>query len=247
MALSLGIREGEALGLRWQDVDLDERIVRIRVQLQLNPLTKELELVELKSSRSRRSINLPDFAVRALREHRTRQLEERLRVGEAWTDWKGAGLVFTSELGMPISGPRDLRRLLTKLRNAAELPALRFHDTRHTCATLLLVQGVSERVVMEILGHTDLKHDPAVHPRPTAAPSGRRGRARHRAQSRRRRARVSGFRDFGCHFGCQAAGADAGILSGQTAVERPNAQKPSVRAQRPGLSDAVRPIRDGAQ
>jgi integrase len=156
VALALGIREGEALGLRWQDVDLDERIVRIRVQLQYNPQTKVLELVELKSPKSRRSINLPDFGVRALREHRTRQIEERLRAGEAWEDWQGAGLVFTSELGAPIPA-RNILRELAKLRETAKLPGLRFHDTRHTCATLLLAQGVSEKVVMEILGHTNLQ------------------------------------------------------------------------------------------
>jgi len=156
VALALGIREGEALGLRWQDVDLDDRIVRIRVQLQYNPQTKVLELVELKSPKSRRSINLPDFGVRALREHRTRQLEERLRVGEAWEDWQGAGLVFTSEFGAPIPA-RNILRKLAKLRETAGLPGLRFHDTRHTCATLLLAQGVSEKVVMEILGHTNLQ------------------------------------------------------------------------------------------
>lgn len=155
VALALGIREGEALGLRWRDVDLDGRVAHIRVQLQYNPYTKVLELVDLKSAQSRRSINLPDFAVRALRDHRTRQLEERLRFGEAWTDWQGAGLVFTDELGMAIPA-RNILRELAKLREVAKLPGLRFHDTRHTCATLLLAQGVSEKVVMEILGHTNL-------------------------------------------------------------------------------------------
>ena len=155
VALSLGIREGEVLGLRWRDIDLDNRFVRIRVQLQLNEQTRVLELVELKSSRSRRSINLPDFAVRTLREHRTRQLEERLKAGEAWHDWQGAGLVFTDELGGAIPA-RNMLRIFDKLRTAAELPELRFHDTRHTCATFLLLQGVSERVVMEILGHSNL-------------------------------------------------------------------------------------------
>ncbi len=156
VALALGIREGEALGLRWQDLELDERVARIRVQLQLNPQTNTLELVELKSVKARRSINLPDFAVRTLREHRARQNTERLRAGEAWTDWQGAGLVFTNEVGMPIHA-REVRRELAKLRETAKLPGLRFHDTRHTCATLLLAQGVPERVVMEILGHTNLR------------------------------------------------------------------------------------------
>ena len=155
VALALGIREGEALGLCWPDIDLDEKVVRIRWQLQINHDTKELELVEVKSPKSRRMINLPDFALRALREHRTRQLEERLRVGEAWEDWKGVGLVFTTELGGPIAA-RNMLRDFHCLRETAGLPDLRFHDTRHTCATFLLAQGVPERVVMEILGHTNL-------------------------------------------------------------------------------------------
>lgn len=156
VALSLGIREGEALGLRWQDIDLDERIVQIRVQLQWNTRTKVLELVELKSAKARRSINLPDFAVQSLRAHRARQNAERLRIGEAWTDWQGAGLVFTHEDGGAIPA-RNMLRDFHKLREAAGLPQLRFHDTRHTCATLLLVQGVPERVVMEILGHSNIR------------------------------------------------------------------------------------------
>ena len=155
VALALGIREGEALGLRWQDVDLDGRVVRIRKQLQVNPQTRILELVDVKSTRSRRSINLLDFAIRALRDHRARQLEDRLRAGEAWQDWQGAGLVFTDERGGAIPA-RNMLRMFDKLRTAAGLPGLRFHDTRHTCATFLLVQGVSERVVMEILGHSSL-------------------------------------------------------------------------------------------
>lgn len=156
VALALGIRQGEALGLCWADVDLDGRTVRIRWQLQRNLETHELELVEVKSAKSRRTINLPDFALRALREHKARQNTERLRLGEAWTDWKKVGLVFAMEDGRAISA-RDMLRDFHRLREAAELPDLRFHDTRHTCATFLLAQGVPERVVMEILGHTNLK------------------------------------------------------------------------------------------
>lgn len=154
VALSLGIREGEALGLRRQDVDLDVRQVRVRVQLQRNRATKRYQLVPLKTPKSRRDLTLPEFAVRAFRAQFARQAEDRLRAGEAWQDWEGAGLVFADELGGPLSA-RRVRGELAKLRAAAGLPGLRFHDTRHTCATFMLAQGVPEHVTMAILGHTN--------------------------------------------------------------------------------------------
>jgi len=92
------------------------------------------------------------FAVAALREHRVRQLEERLRLGDAWTDW---GLVFPSTVGTPLEGSNVSKHFIRLLERAG-LPRRRFHDMRHTCATLLLLQEVPDRVVMEILGHSQL-------------------------------------------------------------------------------------------
>ena len=148
VALAIGLRQGEALGLRWQDVDLDAGILRIRHALQR--IDGKLVLVEPKTMRSRRTIQLPSLAVGALREHRVRQSAERALVGEEWND---QDFVFTSQLGRPLHGATVTHRF-QKLLAAAGLPRQRFHDLRHGCATLLLAQGVSARVVMDVLGHS---------------------------------------------------------------------------------------------
>lgn len=150
VALALGLRQGEALGLRWEDVDLDRATLRVRAQLQR--IDGKLRLTEPKSKRSRRLVSLPAFAVDALREHRVRQLQERLLAGSRWQDH---GLVFPSTIGTPM----DARNLVTqyhRLLEQAGLPRKRFHDLRHTCATLLLIQGEDLNVVKEVLGHSQI-------------------------------------------------------------------------------------------
>src|SRR5262249_40590509 len=143
-------RQGEALGLRWDDIDLDGGSLTVRAALQR--INGKLQLVEPKTKRSRRTIPLPQVAVNALRAHRVRQLEERLLAGDRWRDW---GLVFCTPKGTPHDA-RNVTRRFQKLLGQTELPHQRFHDLRHTCATLLLVQGVPARVVMEILGHSQI-------------------------------------------------------------------------------------------
>ena len=154
VALAVGLRQGEALGLRWVDVDLDADVLHIRHALQA--INGQLVLVDPKTTRSRRSIQLPSLAVDALRAHRTRQAAERTRVGEAWSD---QGFVFTSQLGRPLHGATVTHRF-QQLLAAAGLPRQRFHDLRHGCATLLLAQGVSPRVVMDVLGHSAITLTP---------------------------------------------------------------------------------------
>ena len=109
-----------------------------------------LRFVEPKSAQSRRVVTLSKAAVAALREHRKRQLEERLQAGEYWQE---QDLAFTTALGSPID-PRNLIRDFHRLRVRAGLPRLRFHDLRHGCATLLLAQGVHPKLVQELLGHS---------------------------------------------------------------------------------------------
>jgi integrase len=150
VVLALGLRQGEALGLRWEDVDLDSR--RLVVANALQRVNGKLALVPPKTRRSRRTIHLPESAIAALRAHKVRQVEERLLAGGRWRD---TSHVFTTTIGTPLSGPNVTKRFQRQLA-AAGLPRLRFHDLRHSCATLLLVQGVPARVIMEILGHSSI-------------------------------------------------------------------------------------------
>jgi integrase len=151
VALTLGLRQGEALGLHWEDVDLEAGLLRVRWQVQR--IGGKLTVRELKTKRSRRTLPLPPFAVAALREHRARQLAERLQAG---SDWQDRGLVFTTPTGGPLDA-QGVIRTFRRLRGSVEgLPIFTFHDTRRTCSSLLTAQGVHPRVVMEILGHTKI-------------------------------------------------------------------------------------------
>jgi len=150
VALALGLRKGEALGLRWEDVDFDSAQLSVRYSMQR--IDGKLQLVETKTKRSRRTISMPDSVVSALRQHRARQLQERLLAGGKWQD---TGLVFTTTIGTPIDGRKVSGHFKAILKEAG-LPQKRFHDLRHTCASLLLAQGVHPRVVMDILGHSTI-------------------------------------------------------------------------------------------
>jgi integrase len=137
------------LGLPWREVDLDRR--ELRVSQALQRVDHALILVPPKSERSRRVLPLPPFLVDALRAHRVRQLEEQL----AAPAWRDTGLVFTSGTGAPLD-ERNVTRIFQRFLATADLPRVRFHDLRHSCASLLLAQGVAPRVVMEILGHSQI-------------------------------------------------------------------------------------------
>jgi integrase len=152
VALGVGLRQGEILGLAWSDLDFDAATVTVRHALQR--VEGRLELVEPKSVTSRRVVALPSFVLDSLRSHRTRQLEDQLLAGSRWHD-DGRGLVFTTSVGTPMDGIAVTRRFQAVLA-AAGLPRQRFHDLRHACASLLLAQGVAPRVVMETLGHSQI-------------------------------------------------------------------------------------------
>jgi integrase len=145
VALAVGLRQGEALGLRWSDVDLEDGLIHVRQQLQR--LSGSLQLVPLKTAKSRRTVALPASIVTKLREHRGRQLKERPAIGD--------GYVFATVDGAPLDAHNVLRAFKAVL-SAAGLPDKRFHDLRHSCATLLLVQGTPIRIVMDLLGHSQI-------------------------------------------------------------------------------------------
>lgn len=152
VALSLGLRQGEALGLRWNDIDLDVGRLTVNQSAQRLP-GAGIQFDGPKTDRSRRTIALPPTATAALRAHRTRQMRERLLAG---MHWRETGLVFTSRIGTPLE-PRNVFRDFKRVLAKAGLPSsIRFHDLRHSCASLLLAQGANLRVIMELLGHSQI-------------------------------------------------------------------------------------------
>jgi integrase len=151
LAISLGLRQGEALGLTWRDVDLDRGLIRIRQALQYRP-GDGLRLVQPKTPKSRRSVPLPQSVTAALKRHQLDQLAERDKAGEFWEDW---GLVFATGFGTPLS-PRNDYREFRRIIDRAGLRRIRLHDLRHTAATLMLGQSVTPRVIMEMLGHSQI-------------------------------------------------------------------------------------------
>jgi len=150
VAMAAGLRRGEALALRWSDVDLDAGT--LRVSRTLSRTAAGLVFTEPKTARSRRTIPLPAALVEELRGHRARQLAERLAAGSLWRDHD---LVFPSLTGTPLD-PRNALRALAAAAARAGLDGIGLHTLRHTCASLLLAQGVHPRVVMETLGHSGI-------------------------------------------------------------------------------------------
>ncbi len=151
LAITAGLREGELLGLKWDDVDLLAGTVQVRRTL--SPTRAGLVFGEPKNGRGR-SIRLTTPAVEGLKRHRKAQLEQRLQLAGLWEDH---GLVFPNLLGKPMDA-KSLRTRCFKplLKRAGLPPAVRFHDLRHTCATLLLSGGVHPKIVQELLGHTNI-------------------------------------------------------------------------------------------
>lgn len=148
VAFSLGLRQGEALGLRWSDVDLEHGVITVRHSL-TRVKGAGLQLGPTKSSQDR-VIALPGPLLAELKAHRIAQNEERLAAGSWWQD---GDYVFTKPDGRPNDGKDDWRTWAALLDEAG-VPHVRLHAARHTAATMLLALGVPQKVVMEILGHT---------------------------------------------------------------------------------------------
>lgn len=145
-----GLRRGEALALRWEDVDLDAGTVRI--EQSLGVVDGRLAWGPPKSDRGRRTVVLDAGTVAALRSHRARQSKERLALGSGYED---QGLVFAREDGAPLH-PEWITKRFHALTKAAGLPAIHLHDLRHSAASLALTAGVPMKVVSENLGHSTM-------------------------------------------------------------------------------------------
>ena len=157
LALATGMRRGELLALKWRDINfaigtLQVRRILTHMPVKLNGKGGYVE-AEPKTEKSRRSIALASFALEKLKQHRVIQLEEKLKAGPAWTD---RDLVFSSTVGGHLHTSRILFAQFKKLLKEAGLPDIRFHDLRHSSATMLLSLGVHPKVVQEILGHSQI-------------------------------------------------------------------------------------------
>ncbi len=151
LALVTGMRRGELLGLKWQDIDFEHRRLRVTRTVSFLHGHGFVES-EPKTTRSRRAISVPPFLVEKLKHHRAHQVEVRLAVGPAWREHN---LVFCSKTGAYLD-PVNLRGIFERLLKKAGLPHMRFHDLRHTAITLMLKAGVLPHVVSEIVGHSDV-------------------------------------------------------------------------------------------
>ncbi|MGW4426662.1 site-specific integrase [Streptosporangium sp. NPDC004631] len=157
LAVCLGLRRGELLGLRWQDVDLETGTLEVIQTLQR--VGRRLRFVQPKTEDSERTIPLPPICLDALKEHCKRQFAER---SDHWPDWEDHGLVFPSRRGTSME-PDNLRRSWGEIRTAAGIGAVRLHDLRHTCVSLLLDLGVPPHTVREIVGHSDIQVTMAIY------------------------------------------------------------------------------------
>src|SRR5215208_393149 len=153
LCLMCGLRQGEALALRWQDINLDGGTLRVSRQLQRmrrdGKKSGRLVFSEPKNA-SRRTVGLPQRAVSALKTHRRRQLEEKLAAGSLYRD---EGLLFASRHGTPIDAQNVVNRYYKPLLKRAGLPPIRFHDLRHSCLSLLAQGGEPIRDLQALAGH----------------------------------------------------------------------------------------------
>lgn len=152
LALSTGMRSGELLGLTWRAIDFDRGAVSVVASLQPTA-TGELALMEPKTPRSRRVIDIEPRVVANLRRHRAAQEMERRVAGEAWAEHD---LVFTTPTGAPLDGRHLIRAWFRPLLNEAGLPPIRIHDLRHSYAPIALALGVHPKVVQEAMGHSTI-------------------------------------------------------------------------------------------
>jgi len=142
-----GMRRGEAIGLRWSGVDLEN--ARLSVRRALIPINREVVVSEPKTAKGRRVIALDPTTVEVLKGQAARQLDEQKDWEETWI---GTGLVFTQENGAALD-PESVSRYFRQAVKKSMLPQIRLHDLRHTHATLALQAGIHPKVVSERLGH----------------------------------------------------------------------------------------------
>jgi integrase len=147
-----GLRQGEAFGLAWEDIHLENRYLVVQRSLQ-RQTGRGFVLKDVKTEKSRRVVPLTSVAVEAVRAHRKMQLERRILLG---SDWMDSGRVFTAESGAPLDAANTLKRYYAALE-AAGLPRVTFHDLRHTADTMMANEGVPAHVIQAVLGHASIR------------------------------------------------------------------------------------------
>jgi integrase len=156
LAIATGMRRGELLALKWQDINFLTGTLQVRRILTRVPTKmpgKGYVESEPKTQKSRRSVVVAPFVLEALKQHRIHQLEAKLKAGPAWQDYD---YVFCTSIGTHLNPSKDVLDQLKVLLKKAGLPDIRFHDLRHSTATLLLSEGVHPKVVQELLGHSNI-------------------------------------------------------------------------------------------
>lgn len=151
LALTTGLRRGEILALKWSDIDFGKRTIQVQRIFTRAPGNRYIE-AEPKTKKSRRSVTLTVRVVDLLKQHRKRQLEAKLLAGSQWEEHN---LVFCTSLGTPFNPSKLIERFNTLVKKA-ELPHMRFHDLRHSAATILLAMNVHPKIVQELLGHNQI-------------------------------------------------------------------------------------------
>jgi len=144
------MRRGELLALKWKDVNFTESTLYVRRAF-IEVARKGIIETEPKTAKGRRSIQLPPLAIEALESHRTKQLEARLQA----ETWEERDLIFCTSRGTPFIATY-IHGVFKALLKKANLPDIRFHDLRHSAATLLLSMGTHPKVVQELLGHSQI-------------------------------------------------------------------------------------------
>jgi integrase len=151
VAVTSGLRQSEILGLQWPDLEWETGNLRIHRQLQ-RVHGRGLIFSEPKTAAGRRLIAIGPTTLKKLTEHKERQDIERQGYTEEWQELK---LIFATSQGSPI-GPRNLYRKFKSIIKSSGLPDIRFHDLRHTCATMMLQSGVNVKVIQTALGHSSV-------------------------------------------------------------------------------------------
>ncbi|WP_129727958.1 site-specific integrase [Ectobacillus funiculus] len=150
LALTTGMRQGERLGLRWRDVDLEKGLIHIRQTLSYDG--KEF-ISGAKTKPSLRTINLSETTIRVLKGRKLIVSKEKLSLGPIYEDFD---LVACTQHGMPVN-PANVRRTFNRFIKVADAPKIRFHDLRYTHANLLLSKGINVKIISERLGHNNIK------------------------------------------------------------------------------------------